>query len=91
MQPGDLSTALVAGLAANKRNRVVRELVAAGRALPAGVTVGAGVDGILLITAAEKVETGHAWHGHEVVQRELASGGIDALQVHTLICCQLRT
>lgn len=69
----------------------MRELVAAGRALPAGVTVRAGVDGILLITAAEKVATGHELHGCEVVQCELASGGIDALQVHTLTCCQLRT
>lgn len=79
--PGDLEAALVAGLGVSKKNRAVRAFVKAGRPQPTGMNLQADENGVVSVKSSEKVETGHVWHGREVVEYLISSGGLSAVQV----------
>lgn len=80
MVAGDLEAALLAGLGKLKRNQAVRQMLAKGRPVPTGYTVGQ-VEGRVTVTAAPPEQGGHLWHGKQVVAQIMDADGPVGLQV----------
>ena len=96
LQPGDLESALLAGLARGRRNKVMREMLQAGRPAPSCFKVAETAGGVLTCepTSTVQHEGGHSWHGRCVVAKIAEAGGDQALQARPLfdflIHCRLQ-